>query len=80
MSRTRGSEIEPRGLRRENAARYLGISPSKFDEFVGDGRLPGPKQLDGCVVWDRHRLDDAFEAFPDRDAAPAVNRWSNVAA
>jgi hypothetical protein len=72
----------PRGLRREDAARYLGISPSKFDELVKDHRICGPKLVDGCVVWDRHRLDEAFDAFPDRDKAPDQNpnRWKVVAA
>lgn len=31
-----------RGLRREEAARYVGISPTKFDELVTDGRMPEP--------------------------------------
>ena len=31
-----------RGLRREEAARYVGISPSKFDELVKAG---GPRQF-----------------------------------
>lgn len=75
----------PRGLRREDAARYLGISPSKFAEMVNDGRVSGPKLIDGCVVWDRHRLDEAFDALPDRDetapaADQAANRWKTVSA
>jgi predicted DNA-binding transcriptional regulator AlpA len=27
-------------LQREQAAEYLGVSPSLFDEMVGDGRMP----------------------------------------
>lgn len=66
----------PRGLRREAAANWIGVSASKFDEMVKDGRMPPPKQVDGCVVWDRYRLDVAFEALPDRGA---VSVWSEVA-
>lgn len=53
----------PRGLRRENAARYVGVSPSKFDQWVADGRMPKPFRADGCVLWDARDLDDAFEAL-----------------
>jgi predicted DNA-binding transcriptional regulator AlpA len=56
--------VEPRGLRRETAAAYVGVSPSKFDEWVNDGRMPKPKRVDGCVVWDRFALDQAFDALP----------------
>lgn len=56
----------PRGLRREMAARYVGISPSHFDGWVAKGLMPQPKQQDGVVVWDRVKLDAAFEALPDR--------------
>ena len=33
-----------RGLQREMAARYVGISATKFDEMVDDGRMPKPKR------------------------------------
>ncbi len=64
MSSARPRHIEPRGLRRETAAAYIGVSPSKFDEWVSDGRMPKPKRVDGCVVWDRYALDQAFDALP----------------
>lgn len=67
----------PRGLKREEAARYVGISASKFDEMVKDGRMPIPKEIDACRVWDRLALDAAFEALPDREAA---NPWDRSAA
>jgi predicted DNA-binding transcriptional regulator AlpA len=66
----------PRGLRREAAADWVGMSPSKFDELVKDGRMPKPKRVDGVVVWDRYRLDAAFEALPDDGGSSA---WSRVA-
>jgi predicted DNA-binding transcriptional regulator AlpA len=55
--------IQPRGLRRKPAAVYVGFSPSKFDELVKDGRMPQPKRVDGCVIWDTRKLDEAFEAL-----------------
>lgn len=50
----------PRGLSREEAARYVGVGPTKFDELVADRRMPRPKRIDGRVVWDRLALDAAF--------------------
>lgn len=67
-------EVSPRrGLRREESARYVGVSPSKFDEMVRDGRMPKPKRIDGCVVWDLRRLDLAWDALGGDDAA--ANPW-----
>ena len=54
-----------RGLRREDAARYVGLSPTKFDALVADGRMPKAKRIDGCVVWDIRKLDAAFDDLPD---------------
>ena len=69
------SKSQPRrGLRRVEAAIYIGISPTKFDEMVEDGRMPRPKRIDGAVVWDQRRLDLAFEALPD-EGDDAGNPW-----
>ena len=62
-----------RGLRRTEAALYVGVSPSKFDELVKDGRMPKPKRLDSCVVWDLRQLDLAFDAINGDDDGP--NEW-----
>lgn len=56
----------PRGLSREEAARYVGIGTTKFDEMVKAGRMPQPKQLDGRTIWDRFALDLAFADLPDK--------------
>lgn len=55
----------PRGLCREEAARYIGIGATKFDEMVHDGRMPKPKRVDGRTVWDRVALDAYFSDLPD---------------
>lgn len=54
----------PRGLNREEAAGYVGVSPRKFDELTGDGRMPKPRRVDGRVIWDRVALDVYFDALP----------------
>lgn len=67
-------EVSPRrGLRREESALYVGVSPSKFDQMVRDGRMPKPKRIDGCVVWDLRRLDSAWDALGGDDGAS--NPW-----
>ncbi|WP_293676548.1 XRE family transcriptional regulator [uncultured Phenylobacterium sp.] len=57
--------LPPRGLGREIAAQYLGVSVGKFDAMVADGRMPAPKRIDARKVWDREALDRAFFALPE---------------
>jgi predicted DNA-binding transcriptional regulator AlpA len=59
-----------RALRREDAARYVGVSPTKFDQLVNDGRMPKPFRIDGCTLWDIRELDDAIDALRDDDPDP----------
>ena len=33
--------------------------------MIEDGRMPKPKRIDGRVVWDRIKLDEAFAALDD---------------
>lgn len=54
----------PRGMSREEAARYVGVGTTKFDEMVADCRMPKPKRIDGRVIWDRIALDAAFTDLP----------------
>jgi predicted DNA-binding transcriptional regulator AlpA len=63
-----------RGLRRVEAAIYVGVSPTKFDEMVEDGRLPKPKRFDKVAVWDLRQLDNAFESLPS-DVDDPKNPW-----
>jgi hypothetical protein len=59
--------LPPRGLSRVEAAAYVGVLPTLFDVLVRDGRMPLPKRLNTRTVWDRIKLDAAFEALPDGD-------------
>jgi predicted DNA-binding transcriptional regulator AlpA len=59
--------LQPRGLNRVQAAGYVGVSPSLFDEMVTDGRMPSPKMINGRRVWDRRELDVAFDAIPAKE-------------
>src|ERR1700738_5076310 len=50
----------PRGMSRDEAARYVGPGATKFDEMVADGRMPRPNHVDGRVIWDRLKIEAAF--------------------
>ena len=70
--------LPPRGLSRLQAAEYIGVGASKFDEMVSDGRMPKPKKIDGRVVWDRVLLDDKFEALEDKSSTPKPRKWDSL--
>jgi len=55
----------PRGMSRAEAARYIGVGTSKFDELVEARRMPKPKRVDGRVIWDRIAIDAAFTDLPE---------------
>jgi hypothetical protein len=74
------SEIRPlprRGLSRDEAARYIGISPCKFDQMVAQGRMPGPRRIDARKVWDIRELDLCFDDLPRDDVAVAGGSWDD---
>lgn len=54
----------PRGLSHVEAARYIGLGVTKFDELVERGLMPRAKRIGGRVIWDRIALDLAFSALP----------------
>lgn len=69
--------LPPRGLNRVESAAYIGVSTTKFDEMVKDHRMPPAKRIDGRVVWDRKKLDAAFDQLPDDEpASDADDEWS----
>ena len=83
MTRTASSKMEKflplptkRGLSRDEAAEYVGVSSSKFDEMTKDGRMPQPKRIDGRRVWDIREIDDAFQRLPS-DGNSAHNPWDD---
>lgn len=63
------ADFVPRGLRREDAARYIGISPTLFDRKRKEGAIPPPRDMFGVMIWDRQDLDSLFA----RPSYTAVN-------
>ena len=82
--RARDQRITPRGLNREQASAYIGISPATFDKLVEDGSMPQPRMLESRKVWDLHEVDQAFDLLPHANtskpapngAVSAVNDWN----
>ncbi len=69
----------PIGLRRDQAAIHVGISPSHFDDLVKAGDMPQPRLLDGAVVWDREELEAAFRSRPRRGAVNPLDDHAHAA-
>jgi len=65
-----------RGLSRVLAAGYVGVSATKFEQMVVDGRMPKPKKIDSRRVWDVRALDQAFDALPS-DGESDQNPWDD---
>lgn len=70
--------LPPRGLSRVQAAEYIGVGPTKFDEMVRDRRMPRAKKIDGRTVWDRIKIDEAFTALDQDNAAAEADDWDNL--
>jgi predicted DNA-binding transcriptional regulator AlpA len=68
--------LAPRGLSREQAAGYIGVGVTKFDQMVADRRMPRAKRIDGRLVWDRIKLDEAFDALDDD--VGSKNEWDEL--
>lgn len=64
----------PRGLSREDAAWYIGVGVTLFDEMVADRRMPRPKRVNSRIVWDRLALDAAFNDLPEDGRESAMDR------
>jgi predicted DNA-binding transcriptional regulator AlpA len=52
------------GLSRSEAASYIGVSVSLFDQLVADGRMPPPRNANSRNIWKRAELEQAFDELP----------------
>lgn len=68
--------LTPRGLNRDAAAAYVGVSASLFDRLVRAGKAPKAIELDGRRVWDRLALD---RVVFDGAAPGRTNEWDTAA-
>jgi excisionase family DNA binding protein len=64
----------PRGLSREEAARYVGFGTTTFNRLVEEGRMPRPMRVGKRVIWDRLKLDAAFADLDEDSSENAIDR------
>jgi len=80
---SRGSLVQPPvalGLSRAEAAAFVGVGVSLFDEMVKDARMPPPRKANSRLIWSRVELEKAFADLPyaevqGQSAEPAIE-WS----
>jgi predicted DNA-binding transcriptional regulator AlpA len=70
--------VPRRGLSRDEAAMYIGIGITKFDEMVEDGRMPRPRRIDGRKVWDVRELDLSFDELPRVETPASGTSWDDA--
>jgi len=64
--------IPRRGLRRGEAATYVGVSETKFRAWIADGRMPSGVRIDGVTLWDIRALDRAMDALFETAVDPGA--------
>lgn len=64
------------GLSRLEAAAYVGISATTFDELVAAGEMPRPRQIRSRNVWDIDELRAAFKALPHDSDKGEPDTWA----
>jgi predicted DNA-binding transcriptional regulator AlpA len=67
--RRAAASLHPRGLSREQAAAYVGLSVSTFNKLVAAGVLPQALAFGRRRVWDRRTLDKALDGMSGIDPA-----------
>jgi len=59
---------ERAGLSRVEAAEYVGVGATLFDEMVADGRMPPSRWANGRRIWLRRELEQHLEDLPTSSA------------
>lgn len=67
--------ITPRGLSRAQAASYVGLGTTFFDQKVADGTFPKSFKIGSRTLWDIRKLDVAFDSLDDSVPTLESNPW-----
>jgi excisionase family DNA binding protein len=78
LSKIRATSLPRRGLSREEAAVYLGISPGTFDQLRHAGQIDAPRVIGGRKLWDIRDLDMAFDSLPREDVPGVGSSWDDA--
>jgi predicted DNA-binding transcriptional regulator AlpA len=57
--------LTPRLLSRDQAAAYVALGTSAFDQAVAKRIMPSAKRIEGRILWDRHQIDKAVDRLPN---------------
>jgi predicted DNA-binding transcriptional regulator AlpA len=66
-------------LRRDEAAASVAISPTLFDEWIRQGKMPKGRKIGGVVLWDAQEVYEFWCNLRDADE-PAVNPFDGFVA
>jgi hypothetical protein len=64
--------MAPRGLSRMQAAEYVGVSTTKFDEWAKDRKITF--RIGKRVLYDRYRIDAELDDMMDSEVE-IPDRW-----
>lgn len=78
LSKIRATALPRRGLSREEAAMYLGIGATAFDDMRARGQIDAPRLIGGRKLWDIRDLDMAFDALPREDVPKIGQPWDDA--
>jgi predicted DNA-binding transcriptional regulator AlpA len=67
------------GLSRAEAAEYIGVGVTLFDQMVADGRMPPAKQINSRKVWMRTKIEKAFAELPEEGQDKETDPWKDCA-
>ena len=79
----RGHALSPRLVARADAAYYVGVGTTLFDDLVRQGMMPRPKAIGSRRLWDLRELDKTIDELPEAGEPPhgcgAPDGWDAVA-
>jgi hypothetical protein len=82
-SAVRGHALSPRLVARADAAYYVGVGTTLFEDLVRQGMMPRPKAIGSRRLWDLRELDKAIDELPEvgepPDSCGAPDGWDAVA-
>jgi hypothetical protein len=83
QSAAKGYVISPRLVARADAAHYVGVGTTLFDELVRQGMMPRPKAIGTRRLWDLRELDKAIDELPEAGTSvqdeKSHSEWDAVA-
>ncbi len=80
MKSTRAQSVPRFALRRDEAAAAIAISPTLFDTWIREGKMPAGRKRGGVVLWDTEEIWEAWCKVRDGETPAAVNPFDGLTA